>query len=239
MCNRYNLRTNLRKIADAYDAHLVCDVDAQSDFLPRGMVPGVRLVDGERQLAPMQFSFSPPGCPSPSDPKRALNNARIESVGKWPWKDAFRTSRCIVPIYEFREPCYWGPTEGTEVYFHRADCQLLHSAAIYRVWQSPDKATEIVTMALLMRPASDYIMRHGHHRQPLFISAGGFDEWLSDQTLATENALALLREIADEPDFAHTHARDMAESWTKRRKAKLKDRDEQLAALEAAPAVGF
>lgn len=240
MCNRYLIKAKLEEVAQRYNARLIAELDGAGEFLPRAMAPGLFIDDeDERLLGPMQFSFCPPGCPSPSDPKRALNNARIESAGKWPWKDAFRTTRCVLPMTEFREPCYWGETAGSEVYFSRADADLLHAAGIYRVWSSPDGKTRVVTMSLLMRPASDYIMDRGHHRQPLFIDEHGVDQWIRPGRIETDAGVDLLRSIAAEPEFTHTHARDMAASWTKRRAAKLKERDQQLAALDSAPAVGF
>lgn len=240
MCNRFNLGPSLDKVAALYGAELGAEIEVSEDFLPRDMVPGLlEDHDTQRWLFPMQFAFSPPGCEGPSDPKRTLNNARIESVRKWPWKDAFRTSRCVVPISSFREPCYWGSTEGTEVYFSRADGELLHAAAIYRTWRSPDSQTEIITMSLLMRPASEYVMNHGHHRQPVFIDHAQMDAWLVAQERDTQPLLELLRTIAVTPELTHDHARHMADSWTKRRSAKLRDRDAQLKDLKAAPPEGF
>jgi hypothetical protein len=68
-------------------------------------------------------------------------------------------------LSEFREPCYWGETAGSEVYFKAEDGDYLGVAGLYNVWKS--QGTEkFYSMTFLMRPPSTYVMEHGHHRQP-------------------------------------------------------------------------
>lgn len=238
MCNRYTIKTSLSQLAAFYKADLFGDFPATEiadvEIFPRSIAPGlVQNADGDRELHPMQFAFAPPGCPTPSDPKRALNNARIESVDRWPWKHAIQKNRCVLPLTAFREPAYWGETEGTEIRFQRPDEGLLHVAGIYRIWKSPDHRTSLHTMSFLMRPASTYIMDHGHHRQPLFIAATGIDAWINPIDYTIEELKELLRTHAESPELIYHHARDMAASWIKRKSAKLKERDKQLTELES------
>ncbi len=106
MCNRYNIDGNPREIAKAFSAHLVREFEFSPDINPRSLAPGIlRKADGERELHPMQFALAPPGSKTPFDPKRAFNDARVESAEKWPWNIPFVRHRCIVPLSEFREPC--------------------------------------------------------------------------------------------------------------------------------------
>ena len=109
----------------------------------------------------------------PFDRKWPNNNARIEKYNSWPWKLPFQEHRCVLPLSEFREPCYWGETAGSEVYFKAESGEYLGVAGLYNVWKS--QGTEkFYTMTFLMRPASKYVMEHGHHRQPFFIE----EAWL-------------------------------------------------------------
>ncbi|TWU34335.1 SOS response-associated peptidase [Novipirellula artificiosorum] len=236
MCNRYSISTSPFELANRYQASLFGDAgaygDPANDVFPGSIAPAVMSsAQGQRELRPMQFSFSPPGCPTPSDPKRPLNNARIESAGKWPWKDAFRETRCVLPLNSFREPCYWGPTAGSEVSFQRPKGDLLHVAGIYRVWKSPDHRHEQHTMAFLMRPASTYVMEHGHHRQPLFLCDEGIDPWTAPTKRSTAEMLDLLHRYAENPELTYHHVRDMAPSWVKRKATKIRDRDKQRSEL--------
>lgn len=227
MCNRYEYEGTFFSLAGDYQATPIGELENSGDVLPRQLAPGLLLnADSDRELHPMQFAFCPPGCKTPSDPKRALNNARVESRDKWPWKFAFKSHHCVLPLTAFREPSYWGDPAGTEVYFHRPDNALLHVAGIYRLWESPSGDDELLTLAFLMRPACAYVMEKGHHRQPLFITEEGIDAWLEPQDESAAS-LDVLRDYAAEPELTHRHARNMAESWTKRQKAKLKKRDKQ------------
>lgn len=232
MCNRFEYEGTFYSISGDYKATPVGSLDCSGEVLPRALTPGLICnANGERELHAMQFGLSPPGCPTPSHPRTPYNNARIESVLRWPWKEAFTNFRCVVPLSAFREPSYWGPADGSEVYFHRVDSGLLHVAAIYRLWTTPDRSKQLYTMSFLMRPASSYVMEHGHHRQPLFIEEDGFDEWLSPERLQSFDALRILRRYAATPELTHRHARDMAPSWTKRQAAAVAKRDEQLRVL--------
>lgn len=239
MCNRYEYEGTFYSIAGEYQATPIGSLDNTGEVLPRGLAPSLLLTgDDERELHPMQFALCPPGCPTPSDPKRTLNNARVESLGGWPWKTAAETTRCIVPLTSFREPCYWGKTEGTEVYFERPDKELLHVAAIYRKWQGDTES--LYTMSMILAPALPYVMDHGHHRSPLFIEPDGIDGWLTPQPVTVPEAVAYLREFREYPELTHRHSRNMAESWTSRQSKALKKRDDELSGIKAAKSVaGF
>ncbi len=71
-----------------------------AEVFPRAIAPGLWMNgDNQRELSPMQFAFCPPGSKTPNDPKRPLNNARIESCSKWPWATAFKK---IVASFRFQ-----------------------------------------------------------------------------------------------------------------------------------------
>jgi hypothetical protein len=96
--------------------------------------------EGEKELVPLQFGLAKPGAPEPFDGRWLNNNTRtrIEKFEEWPWKIPFQQHCCIVPLSEFREPCYWGETAGSEVYFKAVDADYLGVASLYSVWTSPD-----------------------------------------------------------------------------------------------------
>jgi hypothetical protein len=94
-------------------------------------------------------------------------------------------------------------------------------------------------MTFLMRPASKYVMEHGHHRQPLFIEEGGFDKWMEPRARDAKESLAILREFAYERPFEYHVARQMAASWKRRQKDRLADRVNQLAAIEETGRLGI
>jgi putative SOS response-associated peptidase YedK len=240
MCNRYTIRGTASELIEHFDATLPMPFDLPAeDVIPGHLAPGLLLNrDGERELVPMQFGLARAGAPAPFDRKWPNNNARIKKYDKWPWKVPFQQHRCVVPLSEFREPCYWGETAGSEVYFKAVDADYLGVASLFSTWKSAD-CEDLVTMTFLLRPASEYVMEHGHHRQPFFIEDAGFNVWMEPGKRDAKDSLAILREYAHEPPLEYKVARQMAASWKSRQKARLAERDKQLAAIEETRPLGF
>jgi putative SOS response-associated peptidase YedK len=225
MCNRYNIKGTAKEISEHFNATLPTLFDIPSDdILPGHLAPGLILNgDGERELVPMQFGLAKIGAEEPFDR---------------PWKLPFKEHRCVVPLSAFRAPCYWGDTAGTEVYFKRTDGEYLGVAGLYNVWKSTG-TENLYSMMLLIRPAGKYVMDHGHHRQPLFISVAGFGAWMLPENRDAKESLAILREFAHEPPLEYRVERNMAARWKGRQKDRLADRDEQLAAITDTGPLGF
>jgi putative SOS response-associated peptidase YedK len=240
MCNRYNIKGTTSEFVEHFNAMLPTLFDVQTDdILPGHLAPGLILnPDGERELVPMQFGLAKIGAAEPFDRKWPNNNARIEKHDSWPWKLPFKEHRCILPLSEFREPCYWGDTAGTEVYFTSVDDEYLGVAGLDNVWKTA-RAEKFYSMTLLMRPACKYVMDHGHHRQPFFIDKAGYDAWMKPVVRDPKESLAILREFAHEPPLEYRIERQMATSWKSRRKDRLADRDEQIGAIKETGPLGF
>ena len=226
MCNRFKVTATLAKLTEHFAATTQKPFKWGGEILPGGLVPGlIRNADGERELVPMRFAFCPPG-KDPAEKNFQPNNARVEKRGSWPWLGSFKKYRCIVPLTSFREPSYWGEPAGCEISFTPTDNRVLGVAALYN--EVPYNDGMLMTMALLMRPASQYVMDCGHHRQPLFIEPDGYDAWLGEGERDAKESHAILHEFAIEPNLTYAVARSMAESWTSRQPKKLEKRDEQL-----------
>jgi putative SOS response-associated peptidase YedK len=239
MCNRYRIRDEATEMARRFKAHLTSSFDSPTEILPGYIAPGLlRNLDGERELVPMQFGLAKIGADESIDKKFPNNNARIEKFDKWPWKLPFKSHRCILPVSEFREPCYWGPTAGTEVYFKPLDGEYLGVAGIYNIWKTIGDQP-FYTMSFLMRPASEYVMENGHQRQPFFLEPDGYDAWMEPGERDPKDSLAILRKYAYERPFEYETAREMAASWKSRQKARLTDRDEQLEDIGKTGRLGF
>ena len=233
MCNRYDYAGEFEEISKEYGARPIGELEKKSRVFPRYLAPRlIRNTNGDRELHPMQFAFSTPGMTTPYHPKKSRNNARIESAHTPPWRDAFKLHRCIVPITAFHEPCYWGPTEKTKVYFHHPEEKRLHAAGIYREWNPPEGGSPLLTMAILIGPAMDYVLEHGHERQPIFITDDGIDSWLDPSELSTGDGKAILREHFANPELSYRMDGPLTEqTWKKNREKKADERTTQAAAL--------
>ncbi len=238
MCNRYNIKTNLSSIASELNAKPAFDFEIADEIFPLAMAPTLVINrDGQRELRPMTFGLTPLG--KTRDKKMPpLNNARIESREKWPWKTPFEKYHCIVPMDSFREPCYWGESAGKEINFRRDDGRLLLAAAIFSVTKS-DKDESELSMSLIMRPALATVMEHGHHRSPFFLRLDGVDDWMDRSPRPPVQSLEVLKQYAVDPVLETSVSREMVASWTKRQAANVKKRDEQLADIEASGPFGF
>jgi len=239
MCNRFNLKTNLATLGDLFDAMLSQRFEIAEDVFPNQPTPVIAINrDRRRELLPMRFGLIPFG-KAPSTQKRALTNARVENLNKWPWRSSIKSHRCVVPMDGFREPCYWGQTAGTEVDFSAQDGRPMLAAGIYSWFEvdgddgDPDLPTRpTLTMSLIMRPALPIVMRHGHHRSPFFLSEDGIDDWMSRDSRSLDESWSILKTHAIVPELTATVAREMAPAWTKRQAEHLAKRDEQLAAID-------
>lgn len=238
MCNRYQLRTNLHSICRELGVQSTLDFEVPAEVFPYTLAPVLAINrDGDRELRPMTFGM---GDRDGSSSRRAhvLNNARIESRSKWPWKTSFEKYRCVVPMTSFREACYWGETAGTEVSFEASDGQLLLAAGIFSFHaQHPDDPG--LKMSVIMRPALPFVMEHGHHRSPFFIRPEGLDQWMQRTTRSADESIEVLRRFAAAPDLKCEVDRHMAASWTKRKATNLKQRDEQLIEIQQTGPMGF
>ena len=234
MCNRYEYEGSFEKLSEHYGAAPIGALERKSPAFPKYLVPGlIRNKEGIRELHPMQFAFSTPGMKTPFIPGKNRNNARIESAHIPPWRDAFRESRCVIPLTAFHEPCYWGEeTEQMKVYFHRPDNKMLNAAGLYREWMSPEGGPPLLTMSMLIGPAMPYVMERGHERQPIFISDDGLDEWLAPAEYSTDRAREILREFFADPELTHRCDGELTEkSWRSNQANRLSRRDNQIAEL--------
>ena len=209
MCNYYRIEEERLQLALHFEA--VPEEFDYGEVYPKSIAPVLIQRDEQRVLCPLAFGFTPAWSKSP------LANARIENIESRTWSKPFRTRRCIVPMTHFREPCYWGAGAGKQVDFHATDGSLLLAAAIY----FKD------TFALLMRPALPFVDDTGHSRSPFFIDESGIDSWIDPSERSEQQCKDVLRAHAVEPVLEFVVAKEMAASWTSRRKKNLNKREQE------------
>ncbi len=238
MCNRYQIRTNLHEIVRELAIQTTLDFEIPTEVFPYTVAPVMVINrDGQRTLEQMTFGMGKLRSEKASS-AHVLNNTRIESRDKWPWKKSFERYRCIVPMTSFREACYWGESAGSEVSFSAADGSLLLAAGIFDFSKDQLGQPELA-MSIIMRPALSFVMEHGHHRSPFLLRREGLDAWLQRSTRESAESIEVLREYADEPPLIVHTDRQMAASWVKRQQTNLDKREEQLAEIEKLGPLGF
>jgi len=125
MCGRYTQLLTWEQIVHLYE--LTADLDPPADFRPRyniapnQMAPVMRMKDGRRELAMLQWGLIPSSAKDRSMGDRLIN-ARAESLAEEPaFRAAFRARRCLVVtggFYEWqrktKQPFWIGMKDGGE-----------------------------------------------------------------------------------------------------------------------------
>lgn len=234
MCNMYTVDVNHHELADWANAPVQLGFTWHSGSVyPRSHGPGVLLnEEGNRELVSMRFGLTPVGSKSLDHHRPLYNNARVESLDKWPWKPSANL-RCIVPLTRFKEPCYWGPLAGHQVDFFPTEGSILGVACLFHQLENE------YTMTFLMRPACEFVMEHGHQRQPFFIHKDGFGEWLGSEKRSIEETKNVLARYAWEPQLDFEDLGEMKSGWKSRVSAAVKKRDAELQAIKGSSPLGF
>jgi len=105
-------------------------------------------------------------------------NARSESVEDRPaYREAFRTTRCIVPADGFYE--WTGDRESRRPFwFHRPDDGLVLFAGLFAEAQLPGEVRPTTTFTIITTPASGAVSQI-HDRMPAILNtAEAADDWL-------------------------------------------------------------
>lgn len=233
MCNRFRCENTITRLAAEYQAEVAPACETGGEVVP-GVLTAclVANANNERRLYPAQFGIAPPNSETSAHPTFDHSHTAIEEPNKWPWLEVIETSRCVVPTSEFHIGSYWGDLEGTEIYFRRADQQLLHAVGVYRIWNSPTGDQELHTFSLLTRPASDYVMDHGSDRQPIFLDPSGIDAWIHPQHVSREEAVQVLRQHSSDPELTHRHHCNLPAGWRKHQKQMTRRRGQTMAAQD-------
>jgi putative SOS response-associated peptidase YedK len=230
MCNLYNVKANPDAIQRWAKSDYEKDLNWSEKIAVRKFGPGIFVnEEGQRELILMRFSLIPVGAKSANQYKPPYNNARVESLDKWPWKMSINR-RCILPLTSFQEPCYWGPPAGHQVEFYSPDEPILGVAGLYHQFESGDDS--LTTMTFIMRPACEYIMEHGHQRQPFLLNPEGFDDWFAQDKLSSAQTRQMLAKWAFEPELDYHDLGEMKSGWKNRQEEALGKREAETDNIE-------
>jgi putative SOS response-associated peptidase YedK len=115
-------------------------------------------------------------------PKQAMFNARIETVDtSGAFKDAFASTRCLIPADGFFE---WtkSPEDGGRDPWHifLPGPQAFLFAGLWAY----NKKLDVTSCTIITGPATEP-MRQLHDRQPIILDEGAYDDWLDPATPPT------------------------------------------------------
>lgn len=175
MCGRFANWANKNKILKHYD---LLDGPDQTrtgyNISPSQDIPIVRLNKGKKELINAHWGFIPPNS---TDRKKYYPNMRSDRIKTLrTFRDAFRNTRCLIPVTGFYEWQEIG--KARQPYFFKlTDSELFSFAGIWSRWDSP---AESVDHCGLITTEPNEIVRPVHNRMPVIIKPGDYDAWLEN-----------------------------------------------------------
>lgn len=116
------------------------------------------------------------------------NNARVEGASDKPmWRDAWRKSRCLIPVthwYEWQERAQAAaegrkPRTVKQPWAHTStDGRGFMFAGLWSIWKPPTGGDPMFTAAVVTRDASPAVA-HVHDRMPVILHPRAWTRWLS------------------------------------------------------------
>lgn len=203
MCGRYMITSGFEAMARLFEAELgaLGPEAPRLNVSPTEQVPVVLSHDGARSIELMRWGFVPQWYKSPTGGP-LLINARSEKIAERPaFKDAIRTSRCLLPANGFYE---WQGEKGDRLPWvvRPADGGLVAFAGLWRAWRGPNGM--VPSVAILTCPANAGL-RPIHERMPVLIEPEDHALWLGERGLGAARLLepaAEARLVADPADAA-------------------------------------
>jgi putative SOS response-associated peptidase YedK len=149
---------------------------------PTDPVDVVTADDGKRELATMRWSLVPWWWSKPLKEMRvATFNARAETVETKPaFRDAFKRSRCLIPIsgyYEWqstasgKQPWYFTATDGSP---------LLTAAGLWDEWKDRPTGERLKSCTMIITEPNEFAAEI-HDRMPVFLMEDQFAPWLGGE----------------------------------------------------------
>ena len=216
MCSNYS--TNARKdLFQSYGVEVSDDFEPIDErFYPGSLAPII--IEGDETLKLDKFNFSLiPSWSAEPKVKFATHNARIETViEKATWKKPFLSQHCLVPISGFFESVYEGDFAGNVIKFQKPDKSLLFAAGIYDIWKSASGSEVIRSFTILTTEPTEFILKNGHDRSPIFLDFANGDEWIHLQSEG-ESMRQFLLDKNQKPELSIELDRPLKPGWEKRK----------------------
>lgn len=175
MCGRYTLYHHEDDLASLFGVKPY-PLEERFNIAPSQLVPVVReREDGTRELDAMKWGLVPHWVKDVKEFKANLFNARSESAAEKPsFRDAMRSSRCLLPASGFYE---WKQEGGAKqpYFIHRRDGDVMAFAGLYSFWGRGEGA--LLTCTILTTEANDDV-RQLHDRMPVILEPSAWERWL-------------------------------------------------------------
>lgn len=194
MCGRYTLYSHEDDLASLFEVDTY-PLTERYNIAPTQDVPVVRQRhDGSRELSAMRWGLVPHWVKDPATFKANLFNARSESAAEKPsFRDALRTSRCILPASGFYE---WQQRAGGKQPYHvvRTDGAPMAFAGL---WATNSRGAKPLTSCTILTTTANEDVAALHDRMPVILEPHTWALWLDREETEPDRLEALLAPAAE------------------------------------------
>lgn len=168
----------------------VCPTD------PAGVIS---LRDGKRSFDRMRWGLIPAWWSKPLKELRlATFNARAETVRTKPFfREAFKRSRCLMPVSGYYEWHYENPDDKKEkpqpYYFTRRDGSVMTIAALCDTWRNKAEDTNVRSCTMVITEPNKFVAEV-QDRMPVVLESSQFDQWMNG---TPDEAASLMRPASE------------------------------------------
>jgi putative SOS response-associated peptidase YedK len=201
MCGRFVQFSSLRTLESYFPIETaVDDIRSSYNIAPTQEVLAI-VHQNERRLEKLRWGLVPSWSKDLKAASRLIN-ARSETASQKPsFRAAFKRRRCLIVADGFYE---WQSEKGRkQPYFISLPTkEPLGFAGLWEVWKPTDesKETSIYRSCTILTRAASKSVDIIHHRMPVILKAGAYNEWLDPANQDVEQLEDLLQ---------HQHIREM------------------------------
>lgn len=181
MCNLYRMTKNASEVAAWFEAiEAAQGVNFGAEVFPG--YPGLVAAEGEVRAMVWGFPLVLKGAKGRPLKPKPVNNARVEKLSSFFWRNAFEQRRCLIPLSG------WAEAEGpkgrmTRTWLAVPDTPLF---AVAGVWRASDEWG--ACYAMVMTESAGSAAAEVHARMPVLLAPADYARWLSG---SPQEALAL------------------------------------------------
>jgi putative SOS response-associated peptidase YedK len=185
MCGRFVQTHQMQELVEEFSAHGAVptySLPASWNIAPTNPIYIVRESGGQRELAIASWGLIGNWHKTNSEARASQShaiNARSESIHEKPtFRNAFRTTRCLIPVQGYYE---WATALGRykpkqAFYISGVDNQSLCVAGLWSSWRTPDG--QIIESASIITREAVGELATIHSRMPVLMAKDRWSEWL-------------------------------------------------------------
>lgn len=183
MCGRYTLSV-VEGFEDFYEINERVSLEPRYNIAPTQDIPVItREAGGCRSLHMMHWGLLPSWSDGPGENPARMINARSETVDtKVPFRDAFKTRRCLIPADGFYEWQKQG-RKKLPIHFSLLEGGLFAFAGLWEVWRRSGQ--EALSSSTILTTEANALVAPVHDRMPAMLLRERFPVWLDPETPPT------------------------------------------------------